>query len=161
MSCSGSKCNAANIQRFYCFTLCIEFYQLRLSHLKRLEVRHAEFHSTQISYRCSLKAMIHTECCAAVWLGNISHSRNKICKWGKISVTAKKMPSVQTFSRRTTGLDFGYNSAEGEESVKCYELHRAPQPAIKKHMFKNGVPVSAAGVQHHLKWVKAGRGSCT
>lgn len=74
------------------------------------QMRRAEFHSTQISYRCSqamlprpLKAMIRGECFLAVWLGNIAHRRDRICKWDKISVTASKVPPVRSVSCRTTG----------------------------------------------------------
>lgn len=70
-----------------------------------------------------LKAITHRECFVAVWLGNIAHSRDRICKWDKISVTARKVPSVQTFSCCTASISFGYDSAEGDGGVKCYELN--------------------------------------
>lgn len=86
------------------------------------QMRPAEFHSTQISYHCSqamlpllLKAIIHSKCSVAMGLGNIAHSRDRICKWDKISVTAREVPSVQTFSCRTTGFYFCYYSAQGQE----------------------------------------------
>lgn len=91
------------------------------------QMRRAEFHSTQISYRCS-QAMIRWECFRAVWLGNIAHSRDRICKWDKISVMASKVPPVQTFSGHTTGRYVVYNSAE--DGVERYEVSKVPQWAV-------------------------------
>lgn len=75
------------------------------------QMRRAEFHSTQLSSHCSqlmlpqpLKAVMERECFGAVRLDNIAHSRDRICRCDRISVTARKVPSVQTFSCRTTGF---------------------------------------------------------
>lgn len=107
------------------FTLCIQFYQLGLSHLKRLScdikrnmLGFILLSSHITAHKRSIHCLERLKCFEAVWLSNAVHSRDRICKWDQISVVARKVPSVETFGCCTAGSFSCYNSGRGACTVR-------------------------------------------
>lgn len=121
----SSKCSAANIFNTHIVNalhriLCAEM--LTPKKKNQAWTSHASLYSNLISLLTSdaspaFKAY-DTQgmfCSGVNWLYCPQQGQNTKCKWDKISMTARKVPSAQTFSCCTTGIAFDHNSAERAE----------------------------------------------